>query len=488
MSPFIADSALVGLKEGVKLASIWLIFWSVAFSAQRGQEDSGEGGGGGVWLMKPFFAGLGAASLLIFLSFFIPPSLGFKDFVSKLIGYVFFLFFTASLAALYQSGGLNLFGPLKGWVLGKRWVAGISVFAATAVYFTPDIIGSSMFVREIGAMKGSYGASSISALAGFAAPVLAVFFYLRSRGAGSFALRVSRFFGAAQFLLFLSVVKLVGGGIRGFAELSLIPSVQRGVMKFVHDAMHQVLVFMIVPDHPILQTTVWNFIGIFFGPNFAMAAVLLILLSPMFIFLYHSLLAPLPEPVGPVGAGELTGAGRRAIRAAVRSVRRARAVPAAIFIAVVLVMWFAGRGQEGIKLYNPAPKPVIADKGIIIIPLTDPTMDLMDGRLHKFSLYEGRADGEDIPLMAVLRPDGKLSVTLDACEVCPPDGYAQSGDSLVCLYCGTPITLQTLGRRGGCNPVPIDALVTDRDVRLDESEVREKWKALIEGKTKGEVR
>ena len=41
---------------------------------------------------------------------FVVPTLYVKGIIVKLIGYVFFLFFMASVGALYQSSGLNLFG------------------------------------------------------------------------------------------------------------------------------------------------------------------------------------------------------------------------------------------------------------------------------------------------------------------------------------------------------------------------------------------
>jgi hypothetical protein len=58
------------------------------------------------------------------------------------------------------------------------------------------------------------------------------------------------FFALPQLLLFFAMVKLFGSGIKGITELSLIPSVQRGFMKFIHDFVHQTFVMLMVPDHP----------------------------------------------------------------------------------------------------------------------------------------------------------------------------------------------------------------------------------------------
>jgi uncharacterized membrane protein len=462
MNPFIIEALTIGLKEGIKLGLVWLVFSSFLF--RKGRPE----------LLMPFYIGLGIASFFVLLSFFIPAGPYARDLIAKLIGYVFFLFFFSAVLALYQTSGVNLFGPLKG-IAGRRIFLAALILFSTVVYFAPDIIGSSMYLGEIALMKGGYAWTYLSALFGFAVSLMS-FLLLIGRLGGL----VSRFFGIAQFLLFLSVIKLLGGGIKGFAELSLLPSVQRGVMKFVHDFVHQVFVFFMVPDHPLLKMTVWNFIGFFFGGNFALMVVLALLLLPPAMFLYHSLLGPIPEP-----EGALTGAEKRLIKAGVKSERRMKALPPFIFVLVILLSWFSGRGGEVSRLYNPKPVPVVEDKGTIIIPLTDPTMDLMDGRIHKFAFHSA---GETITLLITKKPDGRLAVCLDACEICPPEGYGQTEGHVVCIYCMTPIPVETLGKPGGCNPIPVKAEVGDKDVRIDVSDVLLKWKAVKSGATREGIR
>jgi uncharacterized membrane protein len=85
------------------------------------------------------------------------------------------------------------------------------------------------------------------------------------------------------------------------------------------------------------------------------------------------------------------------------------------------------------------------------------------------------------------KPDGTLSVCLDACEICAPDGYGQSKDHVVCLYCNTPIPFDTVGKPGGCNPIPLAALVTDKEVRVDIAMIREKWALMRSGQARGGI-
>jgi uncharacterized membrane protein len=124
---------------------------------------------------------------------------------------------------------------------------------------------------------------------------------------------------------------------------------------------------------------------------------------------------------------------------------------------------------------------VVVDKGVVAIPLKDPTMNLMDGALHKFSLVH---EAEAIGILIIKRSDNTLSVCLDACEICPSEGYGQRADHVVCLYCGTPLHIDTLGKPGGCNPIPLAVEIDGRFVRIELSEILEKWGFMKTGQIK----
>lgn len=460
MSFFVFEAAVLGLKEGLKLGVVWLVFGSLRFTVDR------RG------FLLPFYAGLMATSLLFAVSFLIPPDPYTRDQLLKLTGYTFFVFFVLSAAALYQSMQTRLFGHAS---LGNGPLLWFLVMLSTVFYFSPDIIGASMYVRDLSLMKERVAATYVSAGLAFALTVAAAVL-LPPKG---FKRRVSGFFGAAQFFLFLSIVKLLGGGTKGFAELSLIPSIQRGVMKFVHDFVHQMFVFLLVPDHPLLKITTWNFIGLLFGPNISSYAVLVLLLVVPAIFLLQSFTAPLPEPEIAYG---MAGPEKRKYKAAVRADRRKKTVPVLVFALVILVLWGSSRSERLSTLYNPEPRPLVADSGMLVIPLRDPTMDLTNGRIHKFSFVSGDTK---IRLLILRKPDGEMSVSLDACEICPPEGYGQSEGHIVCLYCRTPIPLETIGSPGGCNPIPLEAEIGDVYIKIQVFEILDKWDRLVLGNQVG---
>ncbi len=451
MSYFVSEAAVVGLKEALKLGAVWFAFMS--FLRASGRQGT----------LRYFYLGLAAGSFFMAFSFFFPPDALIRDVVKKMVGYVFFIFFAASILLLYVQRGYGEFPDTR----FMRWMTAL----ATVVYFSPDTVGSSMFVREISTMKENTAAVYASASAGFLIPLGILFFTLRGR-----RWFIGKFFGTGQMLLFLALVKLLGGGTSGFAEISLVPAVQRGVTKFLHDFVHQTFVFLMVPDHPLLSTTTWNFIGILFGSKLSMALSLLLLLALPLHFIYNSLASELPEP-----EGAATGAERRKFRAEHRADRIRKAMPVLAFSLVVLGAWYSAAGEKVSTLYNPAPRPVVEDGGMVIIPINDSAMDLMDGSLHKFLLQK---EDKSIRFIVMRKPDGTLSVCLDACEICPPEGYGQSEGNVVCIYCMTPIPTGTLGKGGGCNPIPLAALVTESDVRIDTGELYSKWLDVLAGKAR----
>jgi uncharacterized membrane protein len=83
----------------------------------------------------------------------------------------------------------------------------------------------------------------------------------------------------------------------------------------------------------------------------------------------------------------------------------------------------------------------------------------------------------------IRKPDRSLSVCLDACEICPPVGYGQRENHVVCIYCDTPIAVGTLGQPGGCNPIPLEADIDERFITIKMEEILKKWKFVKSEKT-----
>ncbi len=77
-----------------------------------------------------------------------------------------------------------------------------------------------------------------------------------------------------------------------------------------------------------------------------------------------------------------------------------------------------------------------------------------DGNLHRFEYVTGNK--VEVRWIIVKKPGGgSYGVGLDACEVCGTARYYQRGDQVVCKRCDVVMNINTIGFKGGCNPIPL---------------------------------
>jgi uncharacterized membrane protein len=75
--------------------------------------------------------------------------------------------------------------------------------------------------------------------------------------------------------------------------------------------------------------------------------------------------------------------------------------------------------------------------------------------------YVVKMDGVDVRFFIVRSREGKIAVAFDACSICPLKGYFFDGERVICRNCNAPIAFDTIGTPGGCNPVPLKAVVEE---------------------------
>ena len=102
---------------------------------------------------------------------------------------------------------------------------------------------------------------------------------------------------------------------------------------------------------------------------------------------------------------------------------------------------------------------------------------LADGRMH---FYDAQLPTGNVRIFAI-QVAGQIHTCLDACEICGPKGYFLQGGAAVCRNCTSPIPLTSLGRGGGCNPVPVAFHRAGSRVLLTSAEL-EAAKPLGEGR------
>ncbi len=131
-----------------------------------------------------------------------------------------------------------------------------------------------------------------------------------------------------------------------------------------------------------------------------------------------------------------------------------------LFIVMITAEFIYAKGTSALS----AATPVTFTNGSVSIPLAQ----LSDGDLHRYAVNEG---GTQIRFLLYQKPDGKVAVVFDACEICGSVGFFKTANGLVCKNCASPINSQSVGTPGGCNPVPLKASVSGGDVVIQEAEL-----------------
>ena len=133
----------------------------------------------------------------------------------------------------------------------------------------------------------------------------------------------------------------------------------------------------------------------------------------------------------------------------------------AVFIVIVLHYYDTKPPAE------VQPEPYDISDGIISIEL----VKVSDGHLHKFSYVT--PNGYDVRFLIVKKPAGTAyGVGLDACDICGPAGYYERGnDEVVCRRCDVVMNKNTIGFKGGCNPVPFEYEVRAGKIFIDVKEL-----------------
>ncbi|PKQ28977.1 MAG: hypothetical protein CVT60_07730 [Actinobacteria bacterium HGW-Actinobacteria-10] len=106
-----------------------------------------------------------------------------------------------------------------------------------------------------------------------------------------------------------------------------------------------------------------------------------------------------------------------------------------------------------------------------------PLADLTDAKLS--ILQYDRADGQQLPLIAYVKPSGTLFVGISFCPPCEGEWQTiQADGTLTCNSCGTKRDLETMaGISGSCKLYPLDELpatLVDGNVVIERA-VLDSW-------------
>lgn len=95
-----------------------------------------------------------------------------------------------------------------------------------------------------------------------------------------------------------------------------------------------------------------------------------------------------------------------------------------------------------------------------------------DGKLHRFAMVTD--DGHVVRFFLINKSLGqgsKIGVVYDACMLCGDMGYIQEKNEVICIACNVRIFLPSIGKAGGCNPIPLVHSIEGDEVVLAVAEI-----------------
>jgi len=401
---------IITLREGVEAALIVGI--TLAYLAKIGRND----------LRKTVYAALGAAFL---------GSIGVAVVISRLNwnedvfeGWVMLVaaFFVVTMIIFMMKTGRKLKGQIEGKVgllAGNDARVGLFFFvflmvlregAETVLILSAVSLNSTELMSFLGTLLG--------VLAAIAFGVMFV--------KGSVRINLQKFFRVTTAILFLVALQLVVAGLHELSESGVIASSKREMAII----------------GPIVRNDLFFFVTI-------------IALAALMVLFDAKRRQPVLEPAS---------AAER--RKAAWTARKERLWMASVygfsfvFIALVTAEFIY---TKSVSALSPATE-VNFMNGLVTIPLKQ----VSDGDLHR---YQAQENGTEIRFWLYQKPDGRIATVFDACEICGAVGFYKSGNMVVCKNCAAPINPQSVGAKGGCNPVPLKATQTADSVIIQEADI-----------------
>lgn len=88
-----------------------------------------------------------------------------------------------------------------------------------------------------------------------------------------------------------------------------------------------------------------------------------------------------------------------------------------------------------------------------------------DGHLHRFAYVS--PSGIQIRFIVIKKPNSSsYGIGLDACDICGETGYFEKDGQVVCKLCDVVMNINTIGFKGGCNPIVIPYEVKDGEIKV----------------------
>ena len=281
-------------------------------------------------------------------------------------------------------------------------VAGVFLFAFAMVF--REGVETAIFLSA--ARFNSEGLSLwLGALAGLALAIGFGVLFVR----GSVKIPLRAFFTLTSAVLTLLALQLLAGGLHELSEAQVLPA----------------------------SKTEMAIIGPIVRSDLLLFTLTIALLTGWLLFGHR--------PAAPASA-TASGPEARLARAAAQREGTRRRWSGAVGLLVIALLSTAFVQQSRQPVRAPGEPLAVADGEVRFDAAA-----LADGHLR---FYEVTVEGRTVRFFA-LKVGDEVRTCFDACEICGDKGYYERGPELICRNCTAPIVHSSLGRTGGCNPIPV---------------------------------
>ncbi len=135
-------------------------------------------------------------------------------------------------------------------------------------------------------------------------------------------------------------------------------------------------------------------------------------------------------------------------------------------VALCVVIMTAVKAYDTRVIELSAPETYTVEGESILIPVEN----VSDGHLHRFEYRTEK--NVDVRWIVVKKPgSASFGVGLDACEVCGNAGYFERNGQVICKRCDVVMNINTIGFKGGCNPIPLPYSVSEGNLVFALSDI-----------------
>jgi FTR1 family protein len=135
-------------------------------------------------------------------------------------------------------------------------------------------------------------------------------------------------------------------------------------------------------------------------------------------------------------------------------------VASGLFILMITAEFIYAKSAEDLSAATPLT--VAAEFARI------PVAQVSDGLLHRYAV---ESDGVTVRIIVLERADKSLVAAFDACEICGAKGFYQKGPNVICKNCASAIVSNSVGQRGGCNPIPLESEVRGGELLIPAAKI-----------------